>query len=217
MAANIEHFDLSGKKALVVGAETPAGGAIARAYAEAGADVALAALRADDGVMAVKALQKEIEASGRRSSVYVMDVTLGRNVQVTTRQIAKEMGGLDVVASTPDLFLGKPIEQTTDPDLQQVMTYNFNAHFFVARSAVGELRRGGGGRRWCGRGLALGDGRLHAGRALERFAGLLQLEPADVVRGVERAEGGELRSGAERRGVQQDAALGEQRLGATRR
>ncbi len=146
MAANIEHFDLSGKKALVVGAETPAGGAIARAYAEAGADVALAALRADEGVMTAKALQKEIEAAGRHSSVYVMDVTLGRNVQVTTRQIAKEMGGLDIVASTPDLFLGKPIEQTTDPDLQQVMAYNFNAHFFVARSAVGELRRAGGGR-----------------------------------------------------------------------
>lgn len=147
MATNIEHFDLSGKKALVVGAETPAGGAIARAYAEAGADVALAALRADEGVMAAKVLQKEIEAAGRQSSVYVMDVTLGRNVQVTTRQIAKELGGLDIVASTPDLFLGKPIEQTTDPDLQQVMAYNFNAHFFVARSAVGELRRGSGGGR----------------------------------------------------------------------
>ena len=146
VAERIEHFDLEGKKALVVGAETPAGGAIARAYAEAGADVALAVLQADDAVMTAKALQREIEGTGRRSPVYVMDVTLGRNVQVTTRQIAKELDGIDIVVSAADRFLGKPIERTTDPELQQVMASNFNAHFFVARAAIGELKRGGGGR-----------------------------------------------------------------------
>ncbi len=44
MSTDVEHFDLSGRKAMVIGAETPAGGAIARAYAEAGADVALCVL-----------------------------------------------------------------------------------------------------------------------------------------------------------------------------
>lgn len=143
---HVEHFDLSGRRAMVVGAETPAGCAIARAYAEAGADVALCVLRADEGVMAAKRIQREIEALGRGSGVYVMDVTLGRNVQVTTRQVTKEMGGLDIVASCPDLFLGKPIGSTTDAELQQVMALNFNSQFFVARSARGELlknERGG--------------------------------------------------------------------------
>ena len=51
MSTNIEHFDLSGRKAMVVGVENPAGAAIARAYAEAGADVALCVLKADDAVM----------------------------------------------------------------------------------------------------------------------------------------------------------------------
>ena len=46
MSTNIEHFDLSGRKAMVVGVENPAGAAIARAYAEAGADVALCVLQA---------------------------------------------------------------------------------------------------------------------------------------------------------------------------
>ena len=141
MSTNIEHFDLTGRKAMVIGAETPAGGAIARAFGEAGADVALCVLRADDGVMTAKGVQKEIEAQGGKSGVYVMDVALGRNVQVTTRQIAKEFGGLDIVASCPDLFLGKPIGKTTDSELQQVMTYNFNAQFFAARSAAGELSK----------------------------------------------------------------------------
>jgi NAD(P)-dependent dehydrogenase (short-subunit alcohol dehydrogenase family) len=62
-------------------------------------------------------------------------------VQVTTRQVAKELGGLDIVASCPDLFLGKPIAKTTDAELLQVMTHNFNSQFYVARSAAGELAK----------------------------------------------------------------------------
>ncbi|MEE8421835.1 MAG: SDR family oxidoreductase [Dehalococcoidia bacterium] len=141
MSTDIEHFDLSGRKAMVIGAETPAGGAIARAYAEAGADVALCTLKADDSVMKAKQIQKEVEAQGGKSGVYVMDVTLGRNVQVTTRQVAKELGGLDIVASCPDLFLGKSIAKTSDAELLQVMTVNFNSQFFAARSAAGELMK----------------------------------------------------------------------------
>lgn len=126
---------------MVVGAETAAGGAIARAFAEAGADVGLCVLKPDDGVMVAKRIQKDIEALGRSSGVYVMDVTLGRNVQVTTRQVAKELGGLDIVASCPDLFLGKPIGSTTDAELQQVMAINFSSQFFVSRSARSEMMK----------------------------------------------------------------------------
>ena len=141
MSTTVEHFDLSGRKAMVVGVERPAGAAIARAYAEAGADVALCVLQADDSVMIAKRIQKEIETQGGKSGVYVMDVTLGRNVQVTTRQVAKEFGGLDIIASCPDRFLGKSIAKTSDAELLQVMTHNFNSQFFVARSAAGELAR----------------------------------------------------------------------------
>ena len=138
----LEHrLNMAGKKAVVIGAETPAGGAIARAYAEAGADVALCALTADDAVMRARAVRRDIEAMGRSAPEYVMDVLLGKNVQVTMRQIAKEMGGLDAVASAPDLFLAKPIGRTTDTELQRVMQTNFTSQFFIVRTAVEEFRR----------------------------------------------------------------------------
>lgn len=133
--------DLTGKKAMVVGAEHPAGAAIARAYAAAGADVALCSLTADEAVMRARAVRREIEAMGRRAAEYVMDVTLGKNVQVTTRQVAKEMGGLDLVASAPDLVLAKLIEQTTDMELARVMQVNFSSQFFIVRTAAQEFRR----------------------------------------------------------------------------
>lgn len=135
------HFDLSGQKALVVGAETPAGGAIARAYAEAGADVALAVLNADESVMRARKVKADIEAMGRQAAEYVMDVTLGKNVQVTTRQIAKELGGLNLVASAPDLFLAKPIGRISDTELARVIAVNFSSQFFIAKHAFTELTK----------------------------------------------------------------------------
>ncbi|MEX2229971.1 MAG: SDR family oxidoreductase [Dehalococcoidia bacterium] len=141
------HFDLTGKKAMVVGVEHPAAAAIARAYAEAGADVALCTLEPDDSVVAARRLAKEIAGMGRESRVYVMDVTLGRNVQVTTRQIAKELGGLDIVCSAPDRFLAKPIGKITDTELANVFKLNFNSHFFLTRTAIGEFEKNADGGR----------------------------------------------------------------------
>ena len=135
------YFDLTGRKAMVIGADNPAGGAIARAYGEAGADVALCALTPDEAVMRARAVRRDIEAMGRRAPEYIMDVTLGRNVQVTTRQIVKDLGGLDIVAVAPDMFLAKPIEKTTDTDLARVMQVNFSAHFFAIRASAEEFRR----------------------------------------------------------------------------
>jgi 3-oxoacyl-[acyl-carrier protein] reductase len=134
-------WDLSGKRAMVIGADNPAGGAIARAYAEAGADVALCALTPDEAVMRARAVRRDIEAMGRRAPEYIMDVTLGKNVQVTTRQIVKDLGGLDIVAVAPDAFIAKPIGKTTDTDLARTMQVNFNAHFFAVRAAADEFRR----------------------------------------------------------------------------
>ncbi|MSP23429.1 MAG: SDR family oxidoreductase [Dehalococcoidia bacterium] len=134
-------FDLGGKRALVIGAEHSHGAAIARAYAEAGADVALAALTADEAVVRSRAVQRDVEAMGRKSSTYVMDVMLGKNVEVTMRQIVKEMGGVDIVASCPDLFLAKPIERTSDTELARVMQANFTSQYFIVRHAAEEFRR----------------------------------------------------------------------------
>src|SRR5436190_11232956 len=90
---------LAGRRALVIGAETPAGGAIARALIGAGVDLGLAAMRADEGVLAARRIEREARAAGRNAATYAFDVTLGQNVKVSTRQVAKELGGLDILVS----------------------------------------------------------------------------------------------------------------------
>ena len=67
---SIVDFSLEGKIALVTGGSKGIGRAIALAFAEHGADVAIAAR----GVQALEATRKEIEATGRRSVAVSADV-----------------------------------------------------------------------------------------------------------------------------------------------
>ncbi|MGE0134345.1 MAG: SDR family NAD(P)-dependent oxidoreductase [Dehalococcoidia bacterium] len=136
---------LLGRRGLVIGVETAAGGALATALGEAGADLGLATMRADEGVLAARRLQRRLRGAGREANVYAFDVTLGQNVKVSTRQVTKELGGLDFVVSAPDEPLTSPLERLTDSDLARVTTVNFYAHVFAIRAAVDEFRRPGQG------------------------------------------------------------------------
>lgn len=140
-------WDLAGRKALVIGAGNPVGAAIATALAEAGADVAVAAASLEGTeVMAVRRARRQVEALGRRAAEYAFDVTLGQNVQVSTRQVAKEMGGLQILVYAVDQFFLKPADKTTDVEWARVLNYNLNGAFYACRAAVREMTAGGWGR-----------------------------------------------------------------------
>lgn len=88
-------FDLSGKQALVTGASKGIGRAIALAYAEAGADVALVARSA--GPLAEVA--KEIEALGRRAVVLPADLTDRDAATGAVAAAIDGLGHLDIVVN----------------------------------------------------------------------------------------------------------------------
>jgi NAD(P)-dependent dehydrogenase (short-subunit alcohol dehydrogenase family) len=136
---------LAGRRALVVGVETPAGAAIAAAVAAAGADLALATMRADEAVLAARRLQRAAQAAGRHAATYAFDVTLGQNVKVSTRQVARELGGLDLLVSASTHYTEAPLARTGDGELAQLFAYNCYAHAFALRAAADEFARAGGG------------------------------------------------------------------------
>lgn len=138
-------MELAGVKGLVIGVETRAGGAIASALGLAGADLGLATMRADEGVLAARRIQRQLREAGRQATTYAFDVTLGQNVKVSTRQVTKELGGLDFLVSAPDWPFSAPLGRLTDSDLANVTTVNFYAHVFAVRAAADEFRRAGRG------------------------------------------------------------------------
>ncbi len=140
-------FDLSGKKALVVGFANPAGAPIALALAEAGADVATASAttRAEE-MLEARRVSKEVRKLGRDSFSQGWDVTLPTNVQVGMKQLQKEFGHPSILVFNADASLIKPIEKITDAEFAHVQQVNLSGAFYAARSFVREFEGDGPGR-----------------------------------------------------------------------
>lgn len=88
-------IDLQGKTALVTGASRGIGRAIAVAYAEAGADVALLAR---DGERLAEVAQA-VEARDRRAVILVADVTDADAVELAVSSAVEHLGHLDIVVN----------------------------------------------------------------------------------------------------------------------
>jgi 3-oxoacyl-[acyl-carrier protein] reductase len=140
-------FDLTGKRAVVVGFGNPAGLAITQAFAESGADVAVASATLEgDEVMAAKRAAKRVIEAGRASFSQGWDVTLPTNVQVGLKQIIKEFGHPSILVYNADFPFAKRLESTTDAEFARVQQVNLNGAFYAARSFVKELPDGTTGR-----------------------------------------------------------------------
>src|SRR3970282_1724286 len=111
-------FDLTGRKALVVGTGTPAARSIAVALAEAGADVGVASATLDgDEVIEAKPISKEVANLGPQTFSQGWHVSLPTNVQVGLKQLIKEFGHPNVLVYNADAMLAKPIEKITDAEV----------------------------------------------------------------------------------------------------
>ena len=137
---SLDAYDLTGKRALVVGASRGAGRAIALALAEAGADLALCTSTASaDEALALRKVAREVRGLGRTAIEQSTDVSSGQGAQVMVRQVAKELGGIDVLVNAPDLFVAKPVTRITDADWAKIIGQNLSATFFTCRAVGKEM------------------------------------------------------------------------------
>jgi NAD(P)-dependent dehydrogenase (short-subunit alcohol dehydrogenase family) len=141
--------DLPGRLALVIGAGNSAGRTVALALAGAGMDVALAASTVDgEEVMAVRRTKRALANLGRRTPEYAFDTTLGQNVQVSTRQVAKELGGLDLLvnaqAARAPSGAATASGHISDSEWSRSLALQLSGIFFACRAAVREMASGGG-------------------------------------------------------------------------
>ena len=140
----LEHFDLSSRKAVVLGADRPGGAAVARAYAEAGAAILLCVPEHNESV---ETLRRDVVALGASCELIVGDMSAPERAGEAVRSAARAMGGLDILAICPDVFLAKPIEETSDAELNHVVAANLSVPFAAIRAATVEMRgRAQGGR-----------------------------------------------------------------------
>ena len=97
--------DLTGKRVLILGAETEIGRAVTTAVAEAGASVAAVAATSDaEAAFAVQRLARRLSLDERKVIAQAIDATNEMAVRVMVRQISKELGGLDAIVLSADSF-----------------------------------------------------------------------------------------------------------------
>lgn len=121
-------FELHGKRALVVGAETGAGAAIARAFVEAGAEVRVVA--ATGGRDAVAALGAYADA---------WDVTDPDAVREGMGRLVEAAGAPTVLVTACDAPLAAPIEQTEEDAYSRTMGIVMDGTYFACREFLRAL------------------------------------------------------------------------------
>jgi 2-deoxy-D-gluconate 3-dehydrogenase len=133
-------FDLSGKVAIVTGANSGIGQAIALALAEAGADVALAGRsRADETADQVGAL-------GRRAALIDADLSTTAPVQDVVAQCLAELGGLDILVNNAGIIRRSDAEEFSEADWDAVIDTNLKSLFFLSQAAGRHMIAQGSGK-----------------------------------------------------------------------
>jgi NAD(P)-dependent dehydrogenase (short-subunit alcohol dehydrogenase family) len=133
-SASPSPFDLTGRVALVTGASSGLGITFARALAEHGADVVLAARR----IERLEAVASEIaEATGRRALPVACDVTDADQVEAAVQLAVSELGRLDVaVANAGAVPEGFSLPEKLPPDLwRRSIAVNLDGTWFTCQSA----------------------------------------------------------------------------------
>lgn len=125
--------DLSGKAALVTGAQQGIGKAIAIALAQAGADVAINYL---DGEAEARAVADAVRATGRRAVLIQADVAAPDAPRHLVETTVAAFGRLDILVNNAGVFPRVDFLAMTPADWDFVHTINLKADCFIAQAAA---------------------------------------------------------------------------------
>jgi 2-deoxy-D-gluconate 3-dehydrogenase len=141
MAVASPLFDLSGRVAIVTGANTGLGQAIAVALATAGADVALVGRSSMTDTAAM------IDALGRSSLAIAADLaTLAPIEDIVARTVAWR-GRVDILVNNAGIIRRADAIDFTEADWDAVMDVNLKSVFFLSQAVAKRmLAQGGGGK-----------------------------------------------------------------------
>src|SRR5208283_2024089 len=131
---------LAGQVALVTGASSGIGRAVAIGLASAGADVVVNFVTGPESAQAVV---DEIQQGGRRAIAVRADVSREDEVQAMFRTAVETFGTVHILVNNAGLQRDSPIAEMSLKDWNLVIGVNLTGQFLCAREAVREfLRRG---------------------------------------------------------------------------
>ena len=136
-----EAFSLTGKVAIVTGAGRGIGAQTAKTYAEAGADVVLAARTKEQ----LDAVAEAVRGFGRRALVIPCDVNENEAIDDIVAQTMSEFGRIDVVVNNAGGTMPRPFMDTSAGYLERAFHFNCTTAFVLTKAAAPHMLAAGSG------------------------------------------------------------------------
>src|SRR5437016_6165308 len=134
-------FNLNGKVALVTGGSKGLGKAMARALAEAGADLFICSRHENELRVA---LDEILRGTGRKGRYAVADMSRRDDVTRLARTALEQMGRVDVLVNNAGTNKPQAIDAITDADWDNIIEINLSSVMALTRAVVSQMKE----RRW---------------------------------------------------------------------
>jgi NAD(P)-dependent dehydrogenase (short-subunit alcohol dehydrogenase family) len=134
---------LQGKKAIVTGGASGIGKAIAQAFAQEGADVAIFDLNPDK---AAKSVEEIRGATGRPVHAITCDVGSGKEVARAFAEADRALGGVDILVNNAGIIRQSEIVDMAEEEWDLIIRNNLKSVFLCSKEAARRLiaqKRGG--------------------------------------------------------------------------
>ncbi|MBQ6455911.1 MAG: SDR family oxidoreductase [Mogibacterium sp.] len=138
----VERMRLDGKKGFVTGAARGIGKCTARAFAEAGADVAIVDM---DLETAEQTAAEIAAATGRKVIALKCDVTSEEEVKAMVEAVVEGLGGLDFCHANAGICINAPADEMTYAQWKKNIDVNLNSVFLTDTIAGKYMLANGGG------------------------------------------------------------------------
>lgn len=135
---------LSDSVAVVMGASSGIGRAVAHRFAMEGAAVTVAS-RSEEPRGGGTPTHERIAENGGDAQFVETDVTSNEDIEEAIERTTDAYGSLDIAVNNAGVFLGQPIEEVNESDYRDQMDVNLKGLYFSCQAAAEEMTRGDGG------------------------------------------------------------------------
>ena len=132
---------LAGKKAVITGADSGIGRAVAIAYAREGADVLLSYLNEDEDAEDTARLVRE---AGRKAVLLPGNIAQAQQCRDIIDRAVAEFGQIDVLVSNAAYQMShESLDEISDDEWEHTFATNVSAFFYLVKAALPHMRSGG--------------------------------------------------------------------------
>lgn len=127
-------FSLNGNKAIITGAATGLGNAMAKCLTAAGAEVIIV------GIEPEEVLQSACDEIGGGASFYRFDITNTDHTAELVSRIINDHGKIDILINNAGVHCKKPIEDTTMDDFNRVINVHLVGAYAFTKALIPSMR-----------------------------------------------------------------------------